>query len=385
MKLVSLLTMLLVSATVLAQPGDNTKLKPFIDKFNQYMDEIKKVEAGGAKSPSGTANKNMEVKSEVPVGADDVTVKLKTMADNAKKQIEHIKRRDPNYDVSKMEALLQPYFAAQAASVNTHNARIDASIWHDSDEGCYGLFKANTTTEFRTSGGDIAEDIKKHSALLEAYNNRLDNILKNHMTGVQACETKVLSAAEGARNGIAKQKKDAETRDGNDVIIAYRELLGYAAYWNAAHKLYPAMKEAADVHQLALEALVALGSMDNVLAKAKARKLERLKNTFMPKAVVVNAALEAEFKEAFLNEGWDETIIKINITSREWSIIRQAVSGAIICRTQSAAIVAKQKNGNCILYDFTIKQQYTGSGYSSISSRYTHGVYETEFYCENAK
>ncbi len=40
----------------------------------------------------------------------------------------------------------------------------------------------------------------------------------------------------------------------------------------------------------------------------------------MPKAVVVSAALEAEFKEAFVNEGWNETIIKINILSREWDI-----------------------------------------------------------------
>ena len=75
MKLFFLFTMLLMSATLIAQPVDNTKLKPFIDKFNKYMDEIKKVEASVAKSPSGTANKNMEVKSEVPVGADDVTVK----------------------------------------------------------------------------------------------------------------------------------------------------------------------------------------------------------------------------------------------------------------------------------------------------------------------
>ena len=32
----------------------------------------------------------------------------------------------------------------------------------------------------------------------------------------------------------------------------------------------------------------------------------------MPKAAVVNAGLEAEFKEAFLAEGWNETIVKIN-------------------------------------------------------------------------
>ena len=107
-------------------------------------------------------------------------------------------------------------------------------------------------------------------------------------------------------------------------------------------------------------------------------------NTFMPKAAVVNAGLEAEFKEAFLAEGWNETIVKINILTREWEIVRNSLTGAIICRTQSAAIVAKPKSGLCVMYNFTIKQQYTGSGYSGVSSRYSHGIMADEFLCENA-
>jgi len=153
------------------------------------------------------------------------------------------------------------------------------------------------------------------------------------------------------------------------VKIAYRKLVGEEAYWLAAHKVYPNMQEAADVYKKAKEALAAAGSMEDVAARAFKKRQERLKNTFMPKAVVVNAALQAEFREAFLNEGWGETIIKINITSREWSIIRHEVSGAIICRAQSAAIVAKQKDGNCFMFNFTIKTEYTSWGYKQVSKR----------------
>ena len=108
--------------------------------------------------------------------------------------------------------------------------------------------------------------------------------------------------------------------------------------------------------------LATSGGLDGLLAKAKARKKERLKNTFMPKAVTTNPAIEAEFKEAFNNGGWGEAIIKINLLSKEWTIVKNSLTGAILCRTQQAAIVAKQKAGNCMLYTYTIKQQYAGGG-----------------------
>ena len=84
-------------------------------------------------------------------------------------------------------------------------------------------------------------------------------------------------------------------------------------------------------------------------------------------------------------EGWGETIVKIHLLSRDWSIVRNSLTGAIICRIQTAAIVAKKKDGSCILYDYTIRQAFTGSGYSGTSSRHAHGVLAAEFLCENAK
>lgn len=384
MKLFSFLTVLFISVIVVAQPADNPKLKPFIDKFWQCIDEIKKIEAGvtGKIQPDAT-NKNPEANSEASAGGDEITRKLKIIADNAKRQIEHIKKRDPNYDVSKMEALIKPYFDAQQASVDANNKRIKASIFHDSDEGCYGLFKKNTTTEFRQTG-NVEEDMKTHIAQLEAYNKLLENILKNHMAGVETCHDYIKTRTDDAKQRLAELIRKMEIIDAEiGVKQLYRELLGEEAYWKAAMQLYPDISGAAEVHAAIQKQIQSVGGLDGLLAKAKARKIERLKNTFMPKAVVVNAALEAEFKEAFLAEGWGETIIKINIQTREWSVVRNSLTGAILYRTQSAAIVAKQKSGNCIMYDFAIKQQYTGSGYSAVSSRASHGILADEFLCEN--
>jgi hypothetical protein len=204
------------------------------------------------------------------------------------------------------------------------------------------------------------------------------------MTGVEICENFVRNAAEFAMEEIQKLSKNAQVDDPDGVKFPYRDIVGMEAYWNAAAKIYPRMTEAATVLQAVKDVLSKLGSMENVVAVAEKKKQERIKNTFMPKPVVVSAALESEFKEAFLAEGWNESIVKINILSREWDIVRNNLTGAIICRTQSAAIVAKQKAGNCVMYSYTIKQLYNGSSYSTVSSRYSHGIIASEFLCSNA-
>jgi len=366
MKSVFLLLLLFTNAIVNAQTTPpNERAKTFYDKFLKIVEDIKKKDAENA---------------------DNETVVLKMLADNAMQQVEHIKKRDPKYDVKQLEAIVQPYIGAQKAAIQAHNDKVSAKIKQSdpSGDGCGSLFMATTTVEVRNEG-NIEEDIRKHIQQIQVYNEKLNRILSTNMAGVEACEDYLRSTAASEKTQIQRFFKDAQSEHANSVKTAYRELVGREAYWNAAQKIYPKMIEASEVYKTAKDALALLGSMDDAVAKANKKRQERLKNLFMPKAVVVNAALEAEFKEAFANEGWGEMIIKIHILTREWETLRNSLTSAIIGRTQSAAIVAKQKQGNCILYLFTIKQQYTGIGYSNLSSRYSHSVVENEFLCENAK
>lgn len=356
-----------IAAKTIAQPNASYtgKAKTFVDNFWKLADEIK--------------NTGKE-------GSNGKTPAFKILMDRAKVQLKYVKTKDPSYDVTSMEQFLQPYEEGVAAVFQERKDAVNAKIRHsDKDgDGCAGIFMAANDVAMPGTGNAEA-DIVSHIKQIDEYNEKVKKVLAGSVAGAEVCEDYLKSMSVPAKKRIDEYLKEMQKEFVINVKVAYRELIGVETYWNAAHKVYPNMQEAADVYKKAKDALASIGSIEDVAAKAFKKRQERLKNTFMPKAAVVNAALEAEFKEAFVNEGWNETIIKINITSREWNIVRHQVSGAIICRAQSAAIVAKQKNGNCILYDFTIKQQYTGSGYSSVSSRYTHDVIETEFFCENAK
>jgi hypothetical protein len=367
MKKYMLFLSFIISMKIIAQPiaGYTGKAKTFVDNFWKLADDIKKkeTEASNGKTPAS-----------------------KILVDRAKVQMKHVKTKDPAYDVTSMEQFLKPYEDGVAAVFQERNDAFDAKLRHSNPDrdGCASVFMVSPDVG---NPGSVTteEDLVIHIKRIDEYNEKVKKLLASSLAGAEVCEDYLKNFTEPAKKRIDDYLKEMQKEFVFNVKIAYRQLVGEEAYWNAAHKVYPNFQQAAEVYKKAKDALAAVGSMEEVAAKAFKKRQDRLKNTFMPKAVVVSAALEAEFKEAFLNEGWNETIIKINITSREWTIIRHAVSGVIICRAQSAAIVAKQKNGNCILYDFTIKQQYTGGGYSSVSTRYSHDVYETEFMCENAK
>jgi hypothetical protein len=365
MKSIFTISVFLFSFIAMGQNTDNPRVKPFLDKFYKAVEDIKKTEA------SDNPNK---------VRA------CKIYADIAMTQIGYIKKRDPGYDVAPLEALVMPYREAAVQAVQAHNENINNKVKQaDKDgDGCASLFMGSTTVEMRGSG-DLEADIASHIEQLKKYKEKTERLLAGNRAGVEVCEDYISSTVAQGKKGLQRLIKETQAEYAKPVKFAYRELVGLEAYWDAARRIYPNIKEAADLQQQIQQALTSLGTMEQAAAKADARRRERLKNTFMPKAVVTNAALDAEFKEAFVNEGWNESIIKIHILSREWDIIRNELTGAIICRTQAAAIVAKQKNGNCILYSYTIKQQYNGSGYSTVSSRYSHGVIEDEFYCENAR
>lgn len=354
----------LLALSGISQPSDNPRLKPFLDKIEKCREEIRKVQASDMVNKTGSC---------------------KIHADNAMTQIGHIRKRDPNYDVSALEAEFKPFLDAKVAQVEANTKRMKASGFHASDEGCAGLFMANTTTEFRATG-ELESDIVKHIAQLEAYRQKLANIMSHHMDGVEHCRKFIADRIETGRNTMKKMQADLDKEDDPKTVkYLYRELAGEEAFWYAAKSLYPDLAGLNDLHQSLSAMMNKGGGLDALLAKAAARKKERLKNTFMPKPVQTNPALEAEFREAFGAEGWKEAIVRINILSRDWSIVRNSLTGAIICRTQTAAIVAKQASGNCIMYDFTIRQSYTGNGYSGTSARYAHGVLAAEFLCENAK
>jgi len=58
-------------------------------------------------------------------------------------------------------------------------------------------------------------------------------------------------------------------------------------------------------------------------------------------------------------------LLKLNIESNDWSIVKNKYTGHILYRWIKGAFTEKNKNNDCYLQGFLIKQHYNGSGYGS--------------------
>ncbi|WP_431107574.1 hypothetical protein [Winogradskyella poriferorum] len=125
----------------------------------------------------------------------------------------------------------------------------------------------------------------------------------------------------------------------------------------------------------------------NYDAAAKA-KTDAIK---MPKAGAMNSNTSLV---NFAKEKVSETIskdgaklLKLNIESNDWNIVKNKYTGHIMYRWIKGAFTEKNKNNECYLQGFLIKQQYNGSGYSSSEfGGIIHGQmpYGQIMSCENA-
>ena len=125
----------------------------------------------------------------------------------------------------------------------------------------------------------------------------------------------------------------------------------------------------------------------NYDAAAKA-KTDAIK---MPKAGSMNSNTSlvnfAKEKVSATIEKDDAKLLKLNIESNDWNIVKNKYTGHIMYRWIKGAFTEKNKNNECYLQGFLIKQQYNGSGYSSYEfGGIIHGQmpYGQIISCENA-
>lgn len=89
----------------------------------------------------------------------------------------------------------------------------------------------------------------------------------------------------------------------------------------------------------------------------------------MPKAGTMNGNSElknfaiAKVKETIAKDG--AQLLKLNIESSDWSIVKNKYTGHILYRWIKGSFTEKNKNKECMLQGFLIKQEYNGSSYGS--------------------
>jgi len=121
-------------------------------------------------------------------------------------------------------------------------------------------------------------------------------------------------------------------------------------------------------------------------AKAKTDAIKIPEAGAMHKDASLLSFAEAGVKKAIEKDG--ATLLKLHIESNDWSVVKNKHTGKIMYRWIKGAFTEKNKNNDCYLQGFLIKQQYNGSSYgSSEFGGIIHGQmpYGQVMNCENAK
>ncbi len=328
---------------------------------NEFRGSGEKEAASPAKS---YIKKFWEYVEKMEAAPTDLNI-LGTNSRAAATTINNIKVKDKNYDVGPLERELQKW---QQAYNNAKNGGVSQrGANNDVASLIKLLYQVNTNVSQQELEGKLQE--------IEQYKIKTEELVALNLDPADKTNAALIG------NVKSRLKVDLQTIDSNvklwetnmNMIIDERPARAYFAmiqfehaHWDALRKGPFTEKDQFEAgYQKVTEMLKRIGSLDEVLAKGKARGVELVKNTKMPPAITQNAEIEGIFRQSFEDTGWNETIVKINLLDRDWKAIRNEVTGLLEGRSIRAAIAVKRPQGGYTLYNyFTIKQDFLGSTYS---------------------
>lgn len=319
--------------------------------------------------------------------SDPVTKRgtFKSSLTTAESQINNVKKQDPSFSTTNMQLAYEEQKKRFDAAQNADDARRDGER-----NAVFGANKLRDSLFSRLplmvnySEPDLAQ---KNKEKIEAYNATLKRFVEMKLDPSTLTMKQIETDLSGESRGVGpKLNRLADQIRGNwdstGAAATYDEMVAMGAYWNAAQTIFPGNAEFRSTHKMVQDSIAAIGGKEKFGAIARKNIAERGRNVFLPEAKQTNAALDADFRAVFSRNYTSEKILKVNITSTEWTIVRHPVTGIITGRTQTAAIASKDKDGFCVYHYVRIIQEYDGSKY--LSSKMDTDVQEW-IHCDNVK
>ncbi len=284
-----------------------------------------------------------------------------------------IKKKDPSYDTSSLEQKLN--VLKEKCGVNKTETLTNRKEVRDNfDKKIEGQRVMGEFMSAQIVTQELADKVIAADKSFSSYSTDVSQIVKSTEVVDRNLKRFKVNFSEGSHNEtIENQYKDFNSR---------------RLFWQTAATILPEESSVITASQKYNNFSKIIGSIKDVKAKSSTFNKEKLMNKKMPVAAINDAKLKSIFKTAFNNESkdtkYDRTLLKINITDRVWTIIKNKFTGAILGRKHFAAIVFKDnKNGECRLYiNYHIYQQYNGSGFNAFATGKSNMASEG-FLCEN--
>lgn len=340
----------------------------------------------------------------------------------AKSALEALKRREPNFDASKMEKALADLEAkgkTKTADSNATDAKepsnttpsqtdtkttvVDSSSAKSKDKTRRDSSQGGAIT--KNDVGHALETLFEHyfemagspteaklNARIESSRENVDRILAFERASIQRELDKALRVVQNEmtfndRENAKLVKAVNEAEEGDNAEANYAYLLFRQAYWDNARRIFPDERDVKAAYDSVANAVASLGTKEARAAKAGNKLAAKIDAERMSKSTVRDAKIEQWFKDTFVatmaREGNDVTFLKVIVIWPEFTIKRNTITGIITGRSRGADIAFKTKDGKCMHGVYSMNQEYNGSTYGIGQLRTDAVLYEMR--CENVK
>lgn len=302
----------------------------------------------------------------------------------AENKLGSLKRREPNFDASKMEKALAD------AKTQRDTARADAATALRSRvKNGTNLKDLFVTRNVQADSFDTLDKIKTEIA---NYAKKTEEVLAEDRSAIagdleDALESIKRDLSSDAEKNAKLIKSTNEALQPKHAEASYYELLLRQAYWDDARKIFPDESEIAKAYNSISASINALGTPDQRAAKADKNMNAKIDAERVPKAVVNDAKLEKWFRDVFTETSArrnnNVTVLKVVIVTSDYAIKRHEITGIVVGRSRGADIAFKDKDGKCKHGLYSIYQEYVGGSFTGASLSLEFN--DKEMRCENIK
>lgn len=307
-----------------------------------------------------------------------------------RRKIDEVKKKDIGYSTAAMEQKL----TSLSAGLGANQAAASKAIQDQRDRRA-GSRKAS---ELMGSLLDISVEVgrarlKTVNQEIADYKLRMAELLtldrQGYASDLQKYRLILKNNFQHAEKDLAElDRRCREQTDGENALANYNSLVFNQAHWDAARQVYPDEPDFGKAYAMATRFLDALGSPAQVNKIAAESKEKKIRECRLPAAAAKDAALEKMFVDAFNqfhSEEFRGTAIKAVVTSNDWSIERNSISGVVTGRVRKGVVVYKDREGRCFLTaNIFLRQEYVGSSFSKTVQSAYPVMGSQEIRCENA-
>lgn len=301
----------------------------------------------------------------------------------AEGRLDSIKRREPNFDASKMEKALadakEKKAGDKAAAKDSLMAKVNAGN------------NLNELFQSRVIQADSSSTSAGIKAEIEKYAKMADEVAKTDRASIERDLQRSLESLK--RDLTSDNEKNAElikrtnqTTDAKGAETFYYELLLRQSYWDTARRIFPDDADIKKAYDSITASINGLGTPEQRAKNAEKNLNAKIDAERLPRAGQNNPTLEKQFQNAFINmvqaRNLSYTFLKSVLVSTDYGIVRNQLTGIVLGRYLIGAIAFKDKDGKCKQGRFRIDQNYVGSSFSG-SWRGDFADFTHEMRCEN--